>query len=142
VAQGIVIAARLGRAGGAILCTPSDAANTCGVIFFNTSAISACAATAIGLVATLSLGRVQPGDHRIETSVGTVTATLHADGTVTVANVPSFRHATKVSVNIPGHGVVHGDGVGRQLVLSVQRPWLALEARWRAFRIRVARARR
>jgi 4-hydroxyproline epimerase len=96
---------------GAILCTPVDATNTCGVIFFNNVGyIGMCGHGTIGLVATLShLGRVQPGDHRIETPVGTVTATLHADGTVTLANVPSFRHATQVSVNVPGHGVVHGD---------------------------------
>jgi 4-hydroxyproline epimerase len=28
---------------------------------------------------------------------------------VTVANVPSYRHATQVGVRVPGHGVVHGD---------------------------------
>jgi 4-hydroxyproline epimerase len=96
---------------GALLCTPADAANTCGVIFFNNVGyIGMCGHGTIGLIATLAyLGRVQPGDHRIETPVGTVTATLHADGTVTVANVPSFRHAKQVKVDVPGHGVVHGD---------------------------------
>ena len=69
-----------------------------------------CGHGTIGLIATLAyLGRVQPGEHRIETVVGTVTATLHADGTVSVANVPSWRHATQVRVDVPGHGVVHGD---------------------------------
>ncbi len=96
---------------GAMLCTPVDAANTCGVIFFNNVGyIGMCGHGTIGLIATLAyLGRVQPGDHRIETPVGTVTTTLHADGTVTVANVPSWRHAAQVSVDVPGHGVVHGD---------------------------------
>jgi 4-hydroxyproline epimerase len=96
---------------GALLCTPADAGNTCGVIFFNNVGyIGMCGHGTIGLIATLAhLGRVQPGDHRIETPVGTVTATLHADGTVTVANVPSFRHAKQVKVDIPGHGAVHGD---------------------------------
>ena len=96
---------------GAILCTPADGANTCGVIFFNNvGGIGMCGHGTIGLVATLSyLGRVQPGDHRIETPVGLVTATLHPDGAVTVANVASYRHATQVSVDVPGHGVVHGD---------------------------------
>ena len=52
---------------------------------------------------------MQPGEHRVETVVGTVTTTLHTDGSVTVANVPSYRHATKVRVDVPGHGAVHGD---------------------------------
>jgi 4-hydroxyproline epimerase len=96
---------------GALLCAPADAANTCGVIFFNNVGyIGMCGHGAIGLVATLAyLGHAQPGEHRIETPVGTVTTTLHPDGTVTVANVPSYRHATQVRVEIPGRGVVHGD---------------------------------
>jgi len=96
---------------GALLCAPVDPDNTCGVVFFNNvGCIGMCGHGTIGLVATLSyLDRVQPGDHRIETPVGLVTATLHPDGAVTVANVPSYRHAAHVSVNVPGHGVVHGD---------------------------------
>ena len=96
---------------GALLCTPADARSTCGVIFFNNiGPIGMCGHGTIGLIATLSyMGRVEAGDHRIETPVGAVTATLHPDGTVTVANVPSYRHATRVSVDVPGHGAVHGD---------------------------------
>src|SRR4029453_16305758 len=60
---------------GALLCAPGDADNTCGVVFFNNvGCIGMCGHGTIGLVATLSyLGRVQPGDHRIETPVGLVT---------------------------------------------------------------------
>ena len=96
---------------GALLCTPVDAGSTCGVIFFNNiGPIGMCGHGTIGLVATLAyLGRIAPGDHRIETPVGTVTATLHSDSTVSVANVPSYRHAAQVGVDVPGHGVVHGD---------------------------------
>jgi 4-hydroxyproline epimerase len=96
---------------GAMLCTPVDPRNTCGVIFFNNVGyIGMCGHGTIGLMATLAyLKRVQPGEHRIETVVGTVTTTLHADGTVTVANVPSYRHLANVAIDIPGHGVVHGD---------------------------------
>ena len=96
---------------GALLCAPVDAASACGVIFFNNVGyLGMCGHGTIGLVATLAhLGRMQPGDHRIETPVGTVTATLHADGAVSVANVPSWRHATRVRVDVPGHGAVHGD---------------------------------
>jgi len=96
---------------GALLCEPLDRASTCGVIFFNNvGVIGMCGHGTIGLVATLAyLGRIAPGGHRIETPVGLVTTTLHDDGTVTVANVPSYRHATHVKVEVPGHGTVHGD---------------------------------
>jgi 4-hydroxyproline epimerase len=96
---------------GAMLCAPVEATNTCGVIFFNNVGyIGMCGHGTIGLIATLAyLGRVQPGEHRIETVVGIVTAALHADGTATVTNVPSYRHAKQVHVDVPGHGIVHGD---------------------------------
>jgi len=96
---------------GALLCSPLHATSTCGVIFFNNVGyIGMCGHGTIGLIATLAyLGRVQPGDHRIETPVGTITATLHADGTVTVANVPSYSYKTQVRVDVTGRRIVHGD---------------------------------
>ena len=96
---------------GALLCKPLDRNNACGVIFFNNVGyLGMCGHGTIGVIATLAhLGRIVPGDHRIETPVGTVTATLHADGSASVANVPSFRHAKRVAVEVVGHGVVHGD---------------------------------
>jgi 4-hydroxyproline epimerase len=96
---------------GALLCTPVDASSACGVIFFNNVGfIGMCGHGTIGLVATLAyLGRLKAGDHRIETPVGIVTTTLHGDGSVTVANVPSYRHAAGVEVDVLGHGVVRGD---------------------------------
>jgi 4-hydroxyproline epimerase len=96
---------------GALVCAPQDPASLCGVIYFNNVGyIGMCGHGTIGLVATLAhLGRAKPGEHRIETPVGKVTATLHPDGAVSVANVPSYRHARRVPVDIPGHGVVHGD---------------------------------
>ncbi len=96
---------------GALLCAPLDASNTCGVIFFNNvGTLGMCGHGTIGLIATLAhLGRIAPGEHRIETPVGTVWATLHRDGSVSVANVPSYRHAKGVAVDVAGHGVVHGD---------------------------------
>ena len=36
-------------------------------------------------------------------------AIAELDGVVSVANVASYRHARRVAVDIPGHGVVHGD---------------------------------
>jgi 4-hydroxyproline epimerase len=96
---------------GALLCEPLDPASACGVIFFNNVGyLGMCGHGTIGLIATLAhLGRIGPGDHRIETPVGTVTATLHPQGSVSVANVPSYRHAGRVAVDVAGHGVVHGD---------------------------------
>jgi 4-hydroxyproline epimerase len=96
---------------GALLCTPLEATSTCGVIFFNNvGTLGMCGHGTIGVIATLAhLGRIAPGEHRIETPVGTVTATLHADGSASVANVPSYRHATRVAVDVAGHGVVQGD---------------------------------
>jgi 4-hydroxyproline epimerase len=55
------------------------------------------------------LGRIKPGEHRIETPVGIVTATLHPDGKVSVANVPSWRQKHAAKVDVPGIGQVTGD---------------------------------
>src|SRR5215207_6705511 len=78
---------------GALLCEPHDPAHSCGVIFFNNvGVIGICGHGTIGLAVTLAhLGRMTPGDHVIETTVGNVTATLHPDKRVTVRNVPSYR---------------------------------------------------
>jgi 4-hydroxyproline epimerase len=96
---------------GALLCEPVDPTCAAGVIFFNNvSYLGMCGHGTIGLVATLAyLGRIGPGTHRIETPVGVVTATLHADGQVTIENVPSYRHARRVRVEVAGHGPVTGD---------------------------------
>ena len=69
-----------------------------------------CVHGTIGLVTTLAyLGKITYGDHRIETPVGTVTATLHETGEVTVVNVASNRTAANVTVQVPGYGAVSGD---------------------------------
>jgi len=96
---------------GALLCESADPACAAGVIFFNNVGyLGMCGHGTIGLVATLAhLGRIGPGIHRLETPVGPVTATLHPDGAVTVENVPSFRHAKDVSIDVEGHGRVTGD---------------------------------
>ena len=96
---------------GALLCRPQDPAHTAGVIFFNnTGYLGMCGHGTIGLVASLAyLGRIQPGAHGIETPVGTVHTTLHADGTVSVRNVPAYRLHQGLAVDVPGHGRVVGD---------------------------------
>ena len=96
---------------GALLCEPHDPACSAGVIFFNNVGyLGMCGHGTIGLVVSLAhLGLLAPGAHRIETPVGIVEATLHADNSVTVCNVPAYRHARDVSVDVPVHGKVTGD---------------------------------
>lgn len=96
---------------GALLCAPVDPANAAGVVFFNnTSYLGMCGHGTIGLLASLAyLGRIQPGVHGIETPVGTVSATLHDDGSVSVRNVPAYRLHRQLRVAVPGYGEVVGD---------------------------------
>ena len=96
---------------GALLVPPHRADCAVGVIFFNNVGyLGMCGHGTIGLVASLAhAGRAQPGPLRIDTPVGAVDALLADDGTVEVANVPSYRHARAVSVDVPGHGRVTGD---------------------------------
>ncbi|MGD0516177.1 MAG: proline racemase family protein [Thermoguttaceae bacterium] len=97
---------------GALLCTPDDPTCTAGVIFFNNVGyLNMCGHGTIGLMVTLAyLGRIQPGEHRIETPVGVVTAWLHPSGEVTVKNVPAYRLAQGVKIDVPGYGPITGDG--------------------------------
>ena len=96
---------------GALLCDPVDPTCAAGVIFFNNVGyLGMCGHGTIGLVVTLAhMGRIAPGEHRIETPVGTITAELHESGEVTVNNVPSYRTATKVAVDVAGYGSMRGD---------------------------------
>jgi 4-hydroxyproline epimerase len=96
---------------GAMLVPPADKSCAAGVIFFNNvGVLGMCGHGTIGLVVTLAhLSRIQPGEHRIETSVGVVTATLHADGSVSVGNVPSYRKAKAATFDVPGVGRIVGD---------------------------------
>nr|WP_233261974.1 proline racemase family protein [Vitiosangium sp. GDMCC 1.1324] len=96
---------------GALLCTPSVPRCVAGVIFFNNVGyLGMCGHGTIGVVKTLEfLGRIGPGVHALETPVGVVQATLHADGRVSIANVPSYRLAHDVALAVPGYGEVRGD---------------------------------
>jgi 4-hydroxyproline epimerase len=95
---------------GALLCEPVDAGCAAGVIFFNNVGyLGMCGHGTIGVVVTLAyLGKIAPGDHRLETPVGTVGVHLHESGAVTIKNVPSYRLAKDVRVELPG-GAVFGD---------------------------------
>ena len=96
---------------GALLCEPYESDCVCGVIFFNNvSTLNMCIHGTIGLAATLAhMGRISPGSHRIDTPVGVVTATLSENGSVEIANVPSYRLASDVEIAVPGFGRVRGD---------------------------------
>lgn len=96
---------------GAILCAPSEPGCVTGVIFFNNvGLLQGCVHGTMGVAVTLAhLGRITGGEHRIETPVGVVEVELHEQGRVSVENVPSYRHAGEVSVEVPGWGVVKGE---------------------------------
>lgn len=96
---------------GALLCEPVDPANTAGVIFFNNvGPLWMCGHGTIGLAVTLGhLGRIQAGTHRLETAVGLVTFDYDGGNRVSLDNVPSYRFATGVSVDVEGVGKVTGD---------------------------------
>ncbi|MBA4190845.1 MAG: hydroxyproline-2-epimerase [Planctomycetaceae bacterium] len=96
---------------GALLCEPCDPTCAAGVIFFNNvGVLGMCGHGTIGLAVTLAhMGKIGPGEHRIETPVGVVVATLHDTHRVTVRNVPSYRYRKAVSVDVPGIGSVTGD---------------------------------
>jgi 4-hydroxyproline epimerase len=93
---------------GAVLTPPTRRECSIGVVFFNNvGAIGMCGHGTMGLITTLAhLGRIDVGEHCIETPVGVVRATLHTDGSVSVRNVPSYRLATGVSAMAAGRRIV------------------------------------
>ncbi|MCA9197911.1 MAG: proline racemase family protein [Planctomycetales bacterium] len=95
----------------ALLQEPVDPTCAAGVIFFNNVGyLGMCGHGTIGVAQTLfHLGRISIGTHRLETPVGEVSFEYQADGRVTVQNVPSFRTAQKVMVEVPEYGLVCGD---------------------------------
>jgi 4-hydroxyproline epimerase len=96
---------------GALLTPPVTPDAVAGIIFFNNGTyLGMCGHGLIGVVRTLEyLGRVAPGVSRYDTPVGTVSAELAADGTVTIQNVAAHCFATDVGVDVPGFGRVVGD---------------------------------
>ena len=87
---------------GALLCPPVDPTASAGVIFFNDAGyLGMCGHGTIGLIASLAhVGRIGPGEHRIETPVGLVRAVLHPDARVSVHNVPAYRTRANVTVDV------------------------------------------
>jgi proline racemase len=96
---------------GALLLEAREPSCVAGAIFFNNIGyLGMCGHGTIGLIVTLAhLGRIGPGEHRLDTPVGIVTATLHPSGEVSLANVPSWRAKKQVTAQVPGLGPVTGD---------------------------------
>ncbi len=96
---------------GAWLVPPAEPESLTGVIFFNNVGwLGMCGHGMIGVIQTLQhLGRIRPGDYLIETPVGRVRTTLHADHSVDVANVASYRQRRHVTIEVPGIGPIQGD---------------------------------
>jgi 4-hydroxyproline epimerase len=96
---------------GAYLLPPSMEVFDHGVIFFNTADyLGMCGHGTIGLVRTLQhLGKLEPGEVKIETPAGPVRAKLHESGSVTVWNVKSYRYLQDVKVETQDFGSFSGD---------------------------------
>lgn len=96
---------------GALLCEPHDPSCSAGVIFFNNVGyLGMCGHGTIGLAATLAhLGKIGDGNLRIETPVGIVDVTWHGKGLASFVNVPSYRAARDLRLDVPGVGPVTGD---------------------------------
>lgn len=96
---------------GALLCPPVADDATAGAIFFNNVGyLNMCGHGTIGVVTSLQhLRRIQPGEHRLETVVGDVTATLHDDGDVSFENVSSYRFRQGVVLQMANGRSVTGD---------------------------------
>jgi len=96
---------------GGLLCKPVNPDSVAGVLFFNNVGfLGMCGHGTIGLVKTLEhMGRITTGTHKIETPVGTVEVELDSAGMVTITNVPSYRHAKDVAIEVDGYGTVTGD---------------------------------
>jgi 4-hydroxyproline epimerase len=82
-----------------------------GVIFFNNvGCLGMCGHGMIGVAVTLGhLGRITAGRHTVETPVGRVDFVYDGASTVTIDNVPSYRYAAGIGVEVPGHGRITGD---------------------------------
>src|SRR5262245_53316377 len=96
---------------GAVLCEPVDPSCVAGVFYFNNvGVIGMCGHGTIGVAVTLAhLGRIRPGTYRLETPVGVVAFDYAGGKSVTIGNVPSYRHAANVRVPVDGIGPVTGD---------------------------------
>ena len=85
---------------GAFLLPPQDSSHDHAVLFFNdVGPLAMCVHGLIGLMASLRhLGNHAKETLRFETPAGTVHASSHADGSITVENVHSYCSASRVPI--------------------------------------------
>jgi 4-hydroxyproline epimerase len=96
---------------GAVLCPSEDPACVAGVIYFNNVGyLGMCGHGTIGVAVTLGyLGRIEAGRYLLETPVGRIPIEYDGSNTVALENVPSYRLAQNVTVDVAGVGKVTGD---------------------------------
>lgn len=96
---------------GAWLLAPDSPDCDAAAIFFNNAGyLGMCGHGTIGFAATLAhMGRVAPGEHRLQTPVGVVPFFLDGPNRVSLTNVPAYRHRKGVTIQIPGQDEVTGD---------------------------------
>jgi len=96
---------------GAVLCPSEDPACVAGVIYFNNVGyLGMCGHGTIGVAVTLGyLGRIEAGRYLLETPVGRIPIEYDGSNTVALENVPSYRLAKNVAVDVAGVGKVTGD---------------------------------
>jgi 4-hydroxyproline epimerase len=96
---------------GAWLLEPDHQGCAAAAIFFNNAGyLGMCGHGAIGMAVTLAhMGRIRPGEHRLQTPVGVVPFFLENANRVSITNVPAYRHRKGVTVDVAGHGLVTGD---------------------------------
>lgn len=125
---------------GALLTEPLDERCVTGVIFFDRAfVLGMCGHGMIGLVETLHrLGRIDAGEHHIETPVGVIPVLLGTDGTVSVDNVVSRLVEGDVTVDVTSLGPVTGDiAYGGNVFFLLSAPVVDLD-RPRAELLRIA----
>ncbi|HEX5447529.1 MAG TPA: proline racemase family protein [Pirellulales bacterium] len=96
---------------GALVCQPLDKTCAAGVIFFNNAGcLGMCGHGTIGVVVALGhAGRLIAGRHRLETPVGAIGIEYDGANQVALENVPCYRHAAGVTIEVEGLGPVTGD---------------------------------
>lgn len=96
---------------GVLLTAPVSADSDFGILFLNDVGFFGMSGHAIiGAIKTLStLNRISPGPVRIDTLVGTVTAELHEDASVTIEGIPCCAETLDVPLHVPELGMISGD---------------------------------
>ncbi len=96
---------------GAWLLEPDTPDCVAAAVFFNNVGyLGMCGHGTIGVAATLAyMGRIGTGVHFLQTPVGKVKIDLHSSNDVTIENVPAYRYAAKIKIDVPEGGIVVGD---------------------------------